>query len=126
MPDEECGVVWYGQPEAITRLVLGFGTDITTALEKGLGVPAAQVEQAVQQIREHTEVTLWHPAMPVQDAIDVAEFLVDLTVHFHRFLPGAPIVGGPIEIAAITKHEGFKWIRRKYYYDREINPEVSN
>ena len=28
----------------------------------------------------------------------------------------------PIEIAAITKHEGFKWIMRKHYFDVRLNP----
>jgi len=48
------------------------------------------------------------PPMPIQDAIDLAEFLVDTIVKFSKFPPGAPTVGGPTEIAAITKHEGFK------------------
>jgi len=65
------------------------------------------------------------PAMPIQDAIDLAEFLVRLTTDYERFrlARGAGTVGGPIEIAAITKHEGFKWVRRKHYYSREFNPE---
>ena len=59
--------------------------------------------------------------MPIQDAIDLAEFLVELTIKWSRFTPGPPTVGGPIEIAAITRHEGFKWIRRKQYYSPELN-----
>jgi hypothetical protein len=31
------------------------------------------------------------------------------------------IVGGPIEIAAITKHEGFRWIQRKHFYPAGLN-----
>lgn len=75
-------------------------------------------------IKRALSMHLVAPPMPIQDAIDLAEFLVDLTINFSRFTPGAPTVGGPIEVAAITKHEGFKWIRRKYWYSREINPEV--
>ena len=60
--------------------------------------------------------------MPIQDAIDLAEFLVDLTIKYVRFSAGAQTVGGPIEIAAITKHEKFKWIHRKHYYDADLNP----
>jgi hypothetical protein len=63
--------------------------------------------------------------MPIQDAIDVAEFLVDSTIKFSRFTPGAATVGGPIEIAALTKHEGYRGIKRKYYFARELNPEES-
>lgn len=60
--------------------------------------------------------------MPIQDAIDLVEFLVDLTIKYSQFSPGATTVGGPIEIAAITKHEGFKWVRRKHYFTSELNP----
>ncbi len=71
-------------------------------------------------------VPLVEAPMPIQDAIDLAEFLVHTTVGFTRFKRGAPTVGGPIESAAITKHEGFKWVRRKHYFDRSLNPEDGN
>ena len=61
--------------------------------------------------------------MPIQDTIDLARFVVHSAVMFSRFTPGPQVVGGPIEIAAITKHEGFKWIGRKHYYDQEFNKE---
>jgi hypothetical protein len=64
--------------------------------------------------------------MPIQDAIELAEFLVHTAIMFSRFTPGPQAVGGPIEIAAITKHEGFKWIRRKHYFHSEFNPEPHN
>lgn len=62
--------------------------------------------------------------MPIQDAIDLAEFLARLTIEFVRFCPGDATVGGPIEIAAVTKHEGFKWVRRKHYFNAALNPPV--
>ena len=33
----------------------------------------------------------------------------------------AQVIGGSIDIAVITKHEGFKWIQRKHYYDKDLN-----
>ena len=60
--------------------------------------------------------------MPIQDAVDLATFLVDFTKAVVRFSPGAPIVGGKTEVAAITKHESFKWVSRKHYYDATLNP----
>ena len=63
------------------------------------------------------------PTMPVQDAIELAElFLTETTKSFYRFLPGADIVGGDTDIAVVTRHEGFKWIKRKHYYPAELNP----
>jgi hypothetical protein len=60
--------------------------------------------------------------MPIADAIDLAEYLVEVTIGFVRFCPGNPTVGGPIEVAAVTRHEGFKWVKRKHYYDVKLNP----
>jgi hypothetical protein len=62
------------------------------------------------------------PSMPIQDVIDIAEFLIQTTIKYVKYTPGNQTVGGPIEIASITKHEGFKWIKRKYYYDSKMNP----
>jgi hypothetical protein len=43
-----------------------------------------------------------------------------------RFLPGADTVGGDTDIAVVTKHEGFKWVRRKHFFNATLNPaEVS-
>jgi hypothetical protein len=121
--DEEAGVAWSGQGEAIQRLLLGYGANLRSVLRDNLGVPEGQIEPALQVIQQALNLPVVFTAMPLQDAIDLAEFLVDLTMKVSRFSPGQPTVGGPIEIAAISKHEQFKWIARKHYYDREYNPE---
>ena len=118
---EECGVYWDGQPELIFRILKGHGMGLPNVLEE-LGTPKAQIPSIIQYIDSKLEVPLHHPAMPIQDAIDSAYFLVDATIQFFRFLPGAPTVGGPIEIAAITKHEDFKWVNRKLYFSDVLNP----
>lgn len=120
------GVSWNGETEALQRLLLGYGGNLPTVLQQRLGVPPDQVGPAMEIIQQGLDLPLVQPPMPIQDAIDLAEFLVETTIKFSRFTPGAPTVGGPIELAAITKHEGFKWIRRKYYYDRRLNPEGPN
>ncbi|MCY4461698.1 MAG: hypothetical protein OXC26_15090 [Albidovulum sp.] len=40
---------------------------------------------------------------------------------YFAFLLGADIVAGDTDIATDTKHEGFKWIRRKHYYSEYLN-----
>ena len=59
--------------------------------------------------------------MPIQDAIDLARFLAETAAKFTLFSLRAATVGGPIEVAAITKHEGFKWINRKHFFDQHFN-----
>lgn len=120
---ESVGVTWNGEPEAISRLVLGFSPKLGQTFEQRLSVPPEQIPQALQILQNELAAQVIYDAMPIQDAIDLAEFLVDLTERFSSFTPGAPTVGGPIEIAAITKHEGFKWVKRKYYFSKEFNPK---
>jgi hypothetical protein len=120
----ECGVTWNGEPEAIHRLLFGFSPHLAGVLKNQLQVPPEQIGPTLEILRRALTAPLIADAMPIQDAIDLAEFLVDLTERFSRFTPGAPTVGGPIEIAAITKHEGFKWAKRKLYFERRLNPEA--
>jgi hypothetical protein len=119
----EPGCFWAGQPEAIARLLRGFGTGLPIVLANTLNVQEPQLSQAVATLVQALQASMIIPAMPIQDAIEMADFFVDLTIKYTRFTMGAEGVGGPIELAAITRHEGFKWIRRKYYYRRELNPE---
>jgi hypothetical protein len=120
---DEVGMTWAGEPEALNRLIMGYSTALPNLLQGQLGLQPAQMSQAMANISPQIQLPVVLPAMPLKDAIDLAEFMVDLTVKFSRFKPGAPTVGGPIELAAISKHEGFRWIQRKLYFTREMNPE---
>lgn len=119
-PTEGVGISWAGQPEAISRLLNGFGPELSQVLVD-LGVPAADVGPAIAQIRDRLGLQFAVAPMPIQDAIDLGGFLVHTTIQFCRFNPGPDTVGGPIEIAAITKHEGFRWVKRKHWYDVAYN-----
>ncbi len=123
--DEEPMVYFEGQPEAINRLLAGYSEALPSVLRRDLGVPEAEIEPAMNLIHQALSTPLAEAAMPIQDAIELAEFLVNLTIGYTRFRPGAPTVGGPIEIAAITKHEDFKWVHRKHYFSEKLNPGPS-
>jgi hypothetical protein len=63
------------------------------------------------------------PAMPFADAINFAKYVVDTTVGYTRYVLGPDTVGGQVEVAGISRHEGFKWISRKHYYSPALNPK---
>jgi hypothetical protein len=116
MDEDAFGVLWDGQYEALNRLILGLGFDIGPALVKH-GLPAEQAVRLQEELVRDLYATLSVPAMPIQDAIDLARFLVETTIGFVRFAVFLPkSVGGAVEIAAITKHEGFRWVQRKSFY----------
>lgn len=126
------GISWGGLGEALQRIVLGFSPLLPQILEE---VRKGDIEneddatraQLMGQLNQLLMARLQAPfvfaPMPIQDAIDLSRFLVHASIMFSRFTPGPQMVGGPIEIAAITKHEGFKWISRKHYYEASFNKE---
>lgn len=117
----ETGLDWGGQPDPIQRLVIGFDATLADALVAA-GIDPADLPALLGMVRARSEVPLCHPAMPIQDAIFLADYLVDTAKKFYRFLPGADTVGGATDIATVTRHERFEWIRRKHYYPAALNP----
>lgn len=111
------GVVhFWGQPEALYRLVYGWSPEAQQRLVAA-GLPP---ETANQFLISRTDLA--HEGMPVQDAIDLVRYLADVTIGYVRFKQGAPTVAPPVDIAAITRHQGFKWVARKHYYSQDLNP----
>jgi hypothetical protein len=121
--EADFGLRWNGELEALDRLVLGVGavnTDGLTALQ----ITRDQFEEARMKLIPHTYQNLIMTAAPIQDAIDLARFMVEVTKGFVRYsINYKKTVGGPIEIAAITKHEGFKWVNRKHFFSSDLNPQ---
>jgi 20S proteasome alpha/beta subunit len=121
-PAGETGAAWWGQPEAISRIMNGLSMDAVGAL-MNMGNDAGTSQAAAADLLAQLRRQLVSPAMPIQDAIDLAVFLVQATIQFVRFSPGSPMVGGPVDVATITKHEGFKWVQRKHFFDTRLNPK---
>jgi hypothetical protein len=123
MDESSFGVLWDGQYEALNRLIMGVGVDIGEALERH-GVPAERVADLQARLTTDLYATLAVPAMPIQDAIDLARFLVETTIGFIRFAVFLPkSVGGAVQIAAITKQEGFRWVQRNEVYPSGLNQD---
>jgi hypothetical protein len=111
------GVVqFWGQSEALYRLVYGWSPEAHQRLVAA-GLSPGTADRFLVSLTD-----LAHPGMPIQDAIDLVRYLAEVTVGYVRFKQGAPTVAPPIDIAAITRHQGFKWVARKHYYAQSLNP----
>lgn len=128
-PEPEClasegdfDILYDGQPEAINRIVNGYSQFLPQALLE-IGLQKDNLDSVLAHIESATHARLISPAMPVQDAISLADYLVETTKGYVRFLPGADTVGGDTDICVVTKHEGFKWVRRKHYFETVLNPQ---
>jgi hypothetical protein len=122
---DQFGVRWAGENEALDRLILGVSSGLKPAL-LARGETQASADALCLEIINLSGTNLIIPAMPIQDAIDVARFLVETATKFARYGFRPETIGGPTELAAITKHEGFKWVARKHYFNAEFNRETEH
>lgn len=60
-------------------------------------------------------------SLPKDELAEMAETLVNLIAFKKKVTRGTESVGGPIDVAIITKGDGFVWIKRKHYFDPALN-----
>jgi hypothetical protein len=60
--------------------------------------------------------------LPKDELASMAMSLVNLTSFRRRVTMDQETVGGPIDVAVISKGDGFVWIKRKHYFEHSDNP----
>jgi hypothetical protein len=60
--------------------------------------------------------------LPLDEMADLAETLIDLESLKEKVTRPTESIGGPVDVATITKFDGFVWIKRKHYFEPELNP----
>lgn len=78
---------------------------------------------AFNKIRQsaRTEIEGMIEFMPKPEMAKMAEALIDLTSIKRRVSRGMETVGGPVDVAVISRAEGFVWVKRKHYFPTELN-----
>ncbi len=118
--------------EASTQLTLetlkALGIKCTNEQEEAVRHAALeQTKEYLKQAEKFKEKEFVNPIMeivgylPQEELANMAEAMVNLTALKRRVSLEAETVGGPIDVAVITKGDGFTWIRRKNYFDPAIN-----
>ncbi|WP_104046302.1 hypothetical protein [Vibrio jasicida] len=59
--------------------------------------------------------------LPKAELAYTAESLVNLTAFKRKVSNESDSVGGPIDVALISKCDGFVWVKRKHYFSSELN-----
>ncbi len=96
-----------------------------------LGMPADKARQAIDEfetrIRRNERQMFVDPivrtvqSLPKTELASMAESLVSLTSIKRKVSDERETVAGPIDVAVITKGDGFIWLKRKHYFSPELN-----
>jgi len=80
------------------------------------GISSIRKEEYMEPIKRTIQV------LPVSELAVVAETMISVSQIHKRMNPEIESVGGAIDVAVISKGDGFVWIKRKHYFDRDLNP----
>jgi hypothetical protein len=107
------GVLFGGQKEFVERMLHGFDSSLPTTVQKFLNLSAQQATDLTNHLRTQLSAKIPMQFLPLQDCVDLSIFLIRITITIQTWLVGVRGVGGAIDVATITRTEGFRPIQQK-------------
>jgi 20S proteasome alpha/beta subunit len=107
------GITLGGQSEFVTRLLAGYDQRVPGLVAQNLGLTQPQTAALDQFLRANLGTPIPYNFLPLQDCVDLAILLIRTTVATQAFTVGIRGVGGSIDVATITRIEGFQPIQTK-------------
>ena len=112
-------MTWGGQLEIASRIIHGFDPTLPSILKRILNLSDEQIESLINELRKNLTFPIPYNVLPLQDCVDSAIFLIRATMVAQRLAIGVRGVGGPIDVAVVTRTEGLKYIQQKAIYGEE-------
>jgi len=100
--------------------------DINTRL---LAIGNEELDNHRKKLASFRRVNFVDPVMrvvsmlPKDELAAMAETFVNLSSFKRKVSLGPETVGGPIDVAVVSKGDGLIWIKRKHYFEQSLNPQ---
>ena len=107
------GMTWGGQREFATRLINGYDPMLLSVLKEELDLPDEKLSQLEKIFRRKLQFRIPYQALPLQDCVNLATLLIRTTISAQSVGIGIRGVGGPIDIATITRTDGLQFVQAK-------------
>ncbi len=111
--EKEFGMTWGGQLQVASRLIHGYDPDLIRIIRDELDLDDSQITRVIQALRAKIEFPIPYQVLPLQDCVNLATFLIRSTIIAQNLAVGIRGVGGPIDVATITRTKGLEHIQEK-------------
>jgi hypothetical protein len=111
--EDTFGVLWGGQRELVDRLLDGFDPTLPFVVQEGMRLTDDARTKLATQLKSTLSLAIPYQFLPLQDCVDFSAFLIRTTIELQTWIGGVRGVGGAIDIATITRTDGFTPIREK-------------
>lgn len=111
----EFGVLWGGQREIVDRLLHGYDARLLEVCREFLGIEPANWDTngLMLRLKEKVAPAIPYQFLPLQDCIDLSEFLINASIMLQKWTTGLRGVGGAVDVATITRTDGFQYFKSK-------------
>ena len=106
------GMSWGGQDNIVSRIIHGYDPQLLPIVSQQLGLTSEQQEE-LNTVLGNLEYAIPYQTLALQDCIDLATYLIRATVSAQGLASELRGVGGEIDVATITRMEGFQWVQKK-------------
>ena len=110
---DDFGITFGGQHEIAGRLLGGYDPRLEALMTANVHLNAAQTANLRQKVLPSLAMPIPYQFLPLQDSVDLAIFLIKTTATLQRWTTGTRGVGGAIDVATITRTDGFRAIQEK-------------
>jgi hypothetical protein len=114
------GMNWGGQLEIASRLIHGVDPRLMLLLKKEFNLTDEKVSELQKKIRAEVEFPIPYTVLPLQDCVELAIFLISTTMTAQRLAIGIRGVGGPIDVAIITRTKGLECVQQKQIHGQFV------
>jgi hypothetical protein len=143
--DNSARIIPFAQSEMVSSFMEGIDPEFEFEIKKQIGWLINNIEGIIDKsykdkllviqdnffdyIGNFKRENYIFPIMNIVDSLqktelaEMAESLVNLTSFKKQVSRESETVGGPIDVAVITKGDGFVWIKRKHYFDIKYNKQ---
>ena len=107
------GITFGGQYEIAARLLGGYDPRLEALMKANVHLNAAQAANFKQKVLQGLAMPIPYQFLPLQDSVDLAIFLIKTTATLQGWATGPRGVGGAIDVATVTRTDGFRAIQEK-------------
>lgn len=144
--DMEAAILPFAQDDVVNTFLNGFDGNMLEEILESINNTRIKIQkrtgcdciegcieelrnEVIETVKDKSSDLHWGPILqtvsvaPKEELAQMAETLVSLT-SFRRKLTMdsyTQTVGGPVDVALITKGDGLIWMKRKHYFDKELN-----
>ena len=108
---DDFGVQWGGQSEIICRIFNGYDDQLLNLLQRK--DPNINLDMLRGEISGVSGAQIPYQFLPLQDCVDLSVLTIRTTAQLLDYQIGIRGVGGSIDVATITRKEGFQYVQRK-------------